>query len=181
MSRDKTPPRAGALRFLLVWTPVIRATLRDVGVPIGDVDDACQEVLILAWKAAESGHLATSYPPAVRAWVRLVAGRIGLRWAWRRKRVLPSEHVDVAERDDDAEAPHLARDLLQELQGETTPERWRVWVMREQGYSLAEIAAAERVPAGTVHTRLKLCRRDFQAALVREKARASTPVRRKGR
>lgn len=180
-ARGKGPRPPDALRFVLVWTPVIRSVLRAVGVPRGDVDDCAQEVIVHAWTAANEGRLRHDQPAVVRAWVKVVASRIGARFAVRRKRFYLADMFDVAENDGDAEAPSIARDLLHELRGATTPERWRALVLHAQGWTLDEIGAAEHISPNSAKTRVRLARRDLQAAILRERAREATPVLRKRR
>lgn len=170
----RNPPRA--VQFVITWTPAIRAILRSVSVPFGDLEDCTQEVLILAWTAVKEGRLDDAYAPAVRAWLKVVASRFGIHWAVKRKRTKLDNSLDPAANEDDAELPHLAHDLLGELRAATTPQNWRAWLLRAQDASLEEIAEEERIPVGTVHTRLRLARRDFQAALVRERAREQGPA-----
>jgi DNA-directed RNA polymerase specialized sigma24 family protein len=167
-----------ALRFVLVWSGVIRKILRSAGVPSGDIDDCTQEVLVRAWAAWKRGHLDTRRAAAVRAWAQIAATRFGAAWAKARKRTPFVEDVRDVEEPlvDGAEGPALARDLLRELRASTTPERWRAWLASAEGDTMAEIAAAEGVAICTVSTRIMLARRDFVAALRRERARERTPV-----
>lgn len=170
--RTRTAPNA--LRFVIEAGRIVRSILRSVGVPADDVEDVEQIIVIAAWLAVKRGALAADRA-AVAMWVRKVARRIGAKAAIQRKRIVILER-DIAEREDDAEAPHLARNLLADLRRSTTPERWRVLVMHAEGMTHEEIAAVEHAPPATVHTRLRLARRDIQAAIVRERAREQGPA-----
>lgn len=165
-----------ALAFVLTWRPVIAGMLLRRGVPAHDVADYSQEILIIAWNANKEGRLAVEHPPAVRAWIRSVVLRLTIRPFHQRARTVLVDVLDIAAREDDAEGPALARDLLRELQDSTTPERWRVLVMHAQGMTHEEIATVEHAPPATIHTRLRLARRDLQAAIVRERARETGPT-----
>ena len=73
------PPKlteAEALRFVVRWSRVIRAMLiRNDRVPLQDVDDLVQEVLVTTWIAAKERRVDLRAKPAVRAWLRIVAHR----------------------------------------------------------------------------------------------------------
>ena len=173
----RPPDDPSALRFVLAWLPMIRGLMLRHGVPFDDVDDAVQVILFAAWRAALDGRLRHDQPAAVVAWLRVASRRLAKKWAVKSRRFAILDH-DVAAREDDAEAPSIARDMLAELQAATTPERWRAWLALAEGSTLAEIAAAEGIPQGTVATRVWLARRDFTAAIAREHAREQNPLRR---
>jgi DNA-directed RNA polymerase specialized sigma24 family protein len=175
------PPRA--LRHALARADIVRAVLRFVGVPERDIEDCTQEVILRAWRAAQDGRLHYEHPAAVRAWLRVVSTRFGSAWAEGRRRTLFLDDTSEASEPahEPTDAPMITLDLLREMRDATTPERWRAWLALAEGSTLAEIAAAEGIAVGTAATRVMFARRDFAAAIRRERAREQGPAVRRRR
>ncbi|MBK8995711.1 MAG: sigma-70 family RNA polymerase sigma factor [Myxococcales bacterium] len=145
--------------------------LRRLGVRDADVDDATQQVLLIATE-----RRAAIGPNQRRAFLYGTALRVAREEARRRR---PS--VDVDERDlPDVELPpteelvdrHRARELLDDLL-ERMPFGLRaVFVLFEiEDLSTKEIGELLDLPRGTVASRLRRARQDFAARLARLEAK----------
>jgi RNA polymerase sigma-70 factor, ECF subfamily len=138
--------------------------LRRLGVPSRDLDDAVQEVImVLARRLPE-------VPPASeRSFVLGTACRIAstFRRAIRRRR--EADHEPTDELQDDAESPEAlleqrrARAMLDTVLAKLVPEFRAVFVLYElERFTLAEIADTLGLPQGTVASRLRRGRAQFQ-------------------
>jgi RNA polymerase sigma-70 factor (ECF subfamily) len=154
--------------FDFVWR-----SLRRLGVPEAAVDDAAQDVFVVAFRRQSEFEGRSS----IRTWL------FGI--AWNRARELvrgtrrraedplpevlpPAAGLDQEQAAIQREALGLAYRLLDEL----APERRAVLLMAEvEEMTAAEIAEISRVPLNTVYSRIRLARRDFEAALKRSRAR----------
>jgi RNA polymerase sigma-70 factor (ECF subfamily) len=154
--------------FDLVWR-----TVRRLGVPPEALDDATQEVFVIASRrlaSIEHGkERAFLYGTAVR--VASTARRTSSR---RRRAQPPAESGDALEPADTAPAPDelvdrkRARELLDELVTRLPDDTRPVFVLYElEGLTMDEIAACLEVPPGTVASRLRRAREAFQAAITR--------------
>ena len=154
--------------FDFVWR-----SLRRLGVPEASLDDAAQEVFLVAFRRAKEFEGRSS----VRTWLFGIAwnrARELLRGARRRPEeplpdVLPAAPLaDQEQTAIDREALRFAYRVLDEL----APERRAVLVMVDvEEMTGVEIAEILGVPVNTVYSRIRLARRDFEAALKRCRAR----------
>lgn len=139
--------------------------LRRLGIADGDTDDAAQEVVLVL--ARKLDHVAVG---AERSFVLSTAFRVasGFRRAARRRR-----EVDDGELSD-LESPELSpealaekqrlRAVLQRVLNELPLELRVVFVLYElEELTMAEIAATLELPPGTVASRLRRAREQFEA------------------
>jgi RNA polymerase sigma-70 factor (ECF subfamily) len=182
---DEQSPVAGAApadavpSFAAVYEAHVRfvwRTLRRLGVPDKDCDDAVQDVFLVVHR-----RLTDFRPEApIKHWLFRITAGIARdhRRAWRRKN--PREHalepisradevadsaqpspLDSAER---SAAARLIRDVLQALD-ETKRE---VFILSElEQMTAPEIAQVLEIPLNTVYSRLRRARTEFEEALAR--------------
>lgn len=153
--------------FDFVWR-----TLRRLGVPSAQLDDAAQEVFVIAFRRSSEFEGRSS----LKTWL------FGI--AWNRARELarttrrhPEEPL-LEEPVVTTAAPEELAILRQELGfiygvlDELAPERRAVLIMAEvEEMTAPEISEILGVPLNTVYSRIRLARRDFEAALKRCRAR----------
>lgn len=163
------------LRAILAQLGSARRALARLGIEGTDADELTQNALLVTYRAARSDRMRWQEPRAVRGYLRTVARRLGWRYQRKRGRFTAFEEHHEPEIQSSEEAL-LARGLLRTLRESTTPERWRAVRSFALGTSVKEIAARERVPMGTIYTRLRLARLDFEAALSREEAITEGPI-----
>jgi RNA polymerase sigma-70 factor (ECF subfamily) len=183
LSRDEDdPPNAGtsppsqgevpsptSAEVAAVWR-----LLRRLGAPDSEVDDATQEVfLIVAQRAGEI------HPGRLRSFTYGVALRVARETA-RRARRRPLEFdetrfsVSPEEGIEDSLDRSKARALLDELLERMPYDLRVVLVLFEiEELSTLEIAEALDLPRGTVASRLRRAREDFQARVGRLRAQLS--------
>jgi RNA polymerase sigma-70 factor (ECF subfamily) len=148
-----------------VWRSV-----RRLGVPDANVDDAVQEVFVVASRRLgeiDAGkERAFLFGTAVRvaADARRGAGR-------RRARISEDEAPDAADPTpaaDELVDRKRARALLDEIIASMPDDARPVFVLYElEGMTMAEIAGVLAIPAGTVASRLRRAREMFEAAIAR--------------
>jgi RNA polymerase sigma-70 factor (ECF subfamily) len=155
--------------FDLVWR-----TVRRLGVPPEAIDDAAQEVFVIA-----SRRLASIEPGKERAFLYGTAVRVAStarRTRSRRRQVEPAPALgnDALEPADTAPAPDelverkRARELLDDLVARLPDDTRPVFVLYElEGLTMDEIATCLEVPPGTVASRLRRAREVFQAAVAK--------------
>ena len=151
-------------------------TLRRLGLPRGEADDAAQEVFMVALRRLDDID-----PERARAFLSGVAVRVAAdhRRHARRHPELPTEDLVLALRADPT--PHADERLdaarrrarLDALLDTLDDELRQVIVLHElEALTMAEIAAALELPPGTVASRLRRARERLEAAAVRAAARA---------
>jgi RNA polymerase sigma-70 factor (ECF subfamily) len=139
--------------------------LRRLGIPEGDTDDAVQEVVLVL--ARKLDHVQVG---CERSFVLSTAVRVasGFRRASRRRReVDDGELAELASPDLNPEALAEKQRLRRALQGvlnELPLELRAVFVLYElEELTMAEIAATLELPPGTVASRLRRSREQFEA------------------
>lgn len=184
------PPRPAArpseaeretLLVLMGYWPKLLELAQAAGIAEADAPDVAQLVILRAVRAfrAEDGPPRVAWLSWLETATRYVAHVYRRAHATRLLDVrAPEDFHDVPdEREDD-----LAGLTLDDLRGMTQPEYWRVFVAYAvEGRAVKDIAAAERIPAGTVYNRLRLARRDLAAALTRQRLRNGRHSLPKGR
>jgi RNA polymerase sigma-70 factor, ECF subfamily len=147
--------------------------LRRLGVPEPGLDDATQEVFMVAVRR-QADFLGRS---SVKTWLFGIALNIAqrARSALKRERseALPDALVDVSgSSQEEALARREAVETLYRILDELDHEKRVVFVMAElEQMSAPVIAELTDTPQGTVYTRLRAARREFDAALRRHRAR----------
>jgi RNA polymerase sigma-70 factor, ECF subfamily len=137
--------------------------LRRMGIPSVDVDDAVQQVFLVA-----AAKLATIVPGSERAFLFATASRIAAnarRSVQRRHDAI--DHLRQAETWDSPTQEELsdqlrARLLLDRILSEMTAELREVFVLFElEELAVAEVAELLAIPIGTVGSRLRRAREEF--------------------
>jgi RNA polymerase sigma-70 factor, ECF subfamily len=149
-------------------------TLRRLGIPDADVDDAAQHVFVTAARRIDTIELGHEG--------RYLYG-IAVRVASELRRRAPSRHEvaddgALAKIADDAPGPEQvlleneARDALDATLADMTDDLRAVLVLVEiEGLSVADLAASLEVPVGTAASRLRRAREAFTASARRVRAR----------
>jgi len=153
--------------FTYVWR-----LLRRVGLPEGDADDAAQQVFMTAARRLDSIQ-----PGSERAFLY----RAALHTAYKVRRTVERRREDPA---DELDLPHeelgieelldrrRARDMLDGLLEAMPIDLRVVFVLYEiEGLSSSEISDVVGVPLGTVASRLRRAREDFESRVARLEAR----------
>jgi RNA polymerase sigma-70 factor (ECF subfamily) len=164
--------------FDFVWR-----SLRRLGLSAADADDGAQEVFVVA-----SRKLSVIVPQSEKRFLFATALRIAStrRRSLKRRREDPrswlSEEEPVSERERSepgperlAELAHARRDLHEILSAMKLEQR-AVFVLYElEEMTVPEIASMLDVPVGTVSSRLRVAREEFDLSLRRLRARAQFP------
>lgn len=157
--------------FDLVWR-----TVRRLGVPSSVIDDAAQEVFVVAQR-----KLDLIEPGKERAFLYGTALRVAadVRRARNRRGDPKDVELDVLP---DQETPSVddlvdrkrQRAMLDEIIARLPDDAREVFVLYElEQLTMAEIATCLEVPAGTVASRLRRARELFEAAVARLEARGA--------
>jgi len=151
--------------FDFVWR-----SLRRLGVPEATIDDASQDVFVVAHQRLSTFRGDSS----LKTWLFGIAYRIARKH--RPQRVNEELDGDVLV-DPHARTPHdltleeEARRVLYRLLSALEEERRAVFILAElEGMSAPEIAEALGVKLNTVYSRLRLARADFEAHVQRYRA-----------
>jgi RNA polymerase sigma-70 factor, ECF subfamily len=153
--------------FDFVWR-----SLRRLGVPLHALDDAAQEVFLVALRR----HDEFEGRSAIKTWLFGIAWNVArslARSPSRREEALPDGVADAQELGpQEAASRSEAIRMLYALLDELESERRAVFVMSElEEMSAPEIAEITGTPLNTVYSRLRAARSDFDAALKRRRAR----------
>jgi RNA polymerase sigma-70 factor, ECF subfamily len=152
--------------FAFVWR-----SLRRLGVPDAHLDDAAQEVFLVVHRRLSEFAGRSS----LKTWLFGIALRVAsaVRRRAIRKPTEPLEDDVLDERVERlSEAAHAAK-LVQRLLNDLDADRRAVFVLAElEQMTAPEIARALDVNLNTVYSRLRLARRDFEAAIVRHRLRS---------
>ncbi|HEY3493864.1 MAG TPA: sigma-70 family RNA polymerase sigma factor, partial [Polyangiaceae bacterium] len=162
--------------FDFVWR-----SLRRLGVPLSDLDDAAQEVFVVAAR-----RLDDFVKERERAFLFGTASRVA---STRRRGVRrhPEDASDtIDERANEELDPEelselrLARPLLQEILDGMSEEMREVFLLSElEELPSREISELLEIPIGTVSSRLRTAREEFQAAVRRLSARQAFAQRKR--
>ena len=157
--------------FDFVWR-----SLRRLGVPDSSLDDVAQEVFVLAFRRREAFAGRSSR----KTWLFGIAWHKAREFSRHARRHPESELTDMdlpatlANQEDALERREALRFLYLVL-GELAPERRAVLVMAEvEEMPAPEIAQILGVPLNTAYSRIRLARRDFEAAVKRCRAKKGT-------
>lgn len=153
-------------------------SLRHLGVPDALLDDATHEVFLVALRKLELFENRSS----VKTWLFGIALRLARNLGRAKQRKFDTLSDELEDREN--QGPHElasrseATATLHRLLSELSVEQRAVFVMIElEQMSAVEVARATGVPLNTVYSRLRLARRDFDAALRRHRALEERTVR----
>lgn len=154
--------------FDFIWR-----SLRGLGVPAASIDDAAQQVF---WTASQK--LDTIVSGSERSFLFATARGIAAnaRRSQLRSRELLDEdalatHIDRAPDPEEAAASRQARRVLDRILDGLPEELRAVFILYElEGQTMAEIASLLGTPMGTVASRLRRAREEFQNAARRYQA-----------
>jgi RNA polymerase sigma-70 factor (ECF subfamily) len=148
--------------FDYVWR-----SLRRLGVPPAAVDDAVQEVFLVVHRRIPEFDGRAS----IKTWLFAIALRVAPK---HRRRFHPSDGVvdvepaSTAAAPDEALASARAAQTLYAILSELEETRRETFVMAElEELPAKDIAELTGTPVNTVYSRLRLARRDFNAAVAR--------------
>jgi len=142
--------------------PAIRAVARRFD-PGPEVDDLCQEVVLIAWRRRDT----VTHASAFGAWVRAIALNVGRAHARRRETRMGTASAERSTTEDPAERL-LDRQLLREaLAALSKRERLTVEAHHMMGWALSDIATALQEPVGTTKARLSRARAKLRGQLGR--------------
>ncbi|CAN5451874.1 hypothetical protein BH09MYX1_BH09MYX1_57900 [soil metagenome] len=169
------PAEGGVPEFRAVFdahADFVGRTLRYLGVPAADLDDALQQVfLVVNARLAE-----LEKPEALRAWLRQIAHRIAM--ATRRKRAARREELGESaphppfDARATPDAAHARRNLLLRWLDELTDDQREVFVTYEiEEMSMREVAELVGCPLQTAYSRYKSARECLEQAARRDQAR----------
>jgi RNA polymerase sigma-70 factor, ECF subfamily len=142
-------------------------SLRRLGVPDGDVDDASQQVFLVAHR-----RLAEIAPASGRSFLFQTALRVAADWRRAHKRRCEQTGMALPDVPDGAANPEelidqrRARALLDRVLGAMPMDLRAVFVLFElEEMTMVEIATISDLPPGTVASRLRRARQVFQATV----------------
>jgi RNA polymerase sigma-70 factor (ECF subfamily) len=169
VQRDEPSPAERIAQLFSLHADFVWRSLRGLGVPDADAEDAAQEVFLIVYRRLadyeDRGLL--------RAWLfsisRQVAShyRRGASRADRRHRALIADTADhdVEELLARREAAELVNAFLNELD---EPQRTVFFLADIEGLTAPEIAAALGIKLNTVYGRLRLARKRFEKAVAKQ-------------
>jgi RNA polymerase sigma-70 factor (ECF subfamily) len=156
-------------RMVAEHAPAVWRFLRRLGIPEADVDDALQEVILVA--ARRIGDIVDG---SEKSFLMSTAYRIAraTRRAHARRAEVSDEVLELSEHDAPAPDSILeqkrARELLDEILNAMPIDLRAVFVLYElEALTMAEIADSLELAPGTVASRLRRARADFDARVAR--------------
>ena len=144
--------------------------LRRLGLEPSDADDAIQDVLVVAMR-----KLDVIEPHAELSYLLRTAYRIGCRLRARRPQVDSDQLVDPIPHPDVLVDQKRARELLDQILARMSDELRAVLVLHDiERLTMADIALALDLRPGTVASRLRRAREDFDQRVARAEARMNS-------
>ncbi len=146
---------------------LVRTTLARLGVPGAAVDDATQDVFIVAYRRRAEFAADRAFEP----WLVGIARRIAFRYrrtsARGQRKLAALEWASPAAEITPPAAAIDARRFLEQFLGELRAERREVFVLGElYGLTGPEIADRLGIPVDTAYTRLRAARRQLEQTLL---------------
>jgi RNA polymerase sigma-70 factor (ECF subfamily) len=142
-------------------------SLRRLGVPDGDVDDASQQVFLVAHR-----RLAAIVPYSERSFLFQTALRVAADWRRATKRRYEQTGMELFDVPDAAANPEelmdqrRSRELLDQALDRIPMDLRAVFVLFElEEMTMMEIATVSAIPPGTVASRLRRARQHFREAV----------------
>jgi len=169
-------PARGSLDFQAVFVheaSFVWNSLRRLGVPAADVDDALHDVFVAVYRNRSTYDVSRS----LRGWLFGFAHKIAAnqRRTIRRRRESPEDQVEPASTAPLQDELLLERDkqrVFLELLDALPLERRAVLVLHDvEGEAMADVAAALGIPANTAYSRLRVAREELMAAAARMRAK----------
>jgi RNA polymerase sigma-70 factor (ECF subfamily) len=161
--------------FDFVWRSLLR-----LGVPLEAVDDAVQDVFLVAHRRLSEFEQRS----AIRTWLFGIALRVAQEHARRRRKHGAPREVDAELPDERAPDPleqaarSEAKSLLYALLAQLDEQKRTAFILSEiEGMSVPEIAAGLGVNVNTLTSRLRAARKQFEAALARHRVKSTFPRR----
>lgn len=157
--------------FAFIWR-----SLRGLGVPRDHVDDAAQHVFLVASQKLDAIVVGSERSFLFSTAVGVAANA---RRSLGRTREVKDDEALVRQADErpspeQSASSSEARRVLDRILAELPDEQRTVFVLFElEGMTTAEIADLLGTPRGTVASRLRRAREEFQSACTRERARAT--------
>ena len=152
--------------FDFVWR-----SLRRLGVPVSGLDDAAQEVFLVAFRRASNFEGRST----LKTWLFGIAynvARHSARDGIRREEPLPENVASAATNQEEAMSRAEAVRALYEVLDGLDADKRAVFVMAElEEMTAPEISDISGIPLNTVYSRLRAARSDFDVALRRRRAR----------
>jgi RNA polymerase sigma-70 factor (ECF subfamily) len=146
--------------FDVVWR-----SLRRLGVPPGSVDDAAQQVFIVAARKLDTIHVAGEKPYLLGIAVRIASDA---RRSQARRREVPRDEAEEGDRVDPQPSPEdlvdrkRAREILDRVLSAMPMDLRAAFTMFEiEEMSVPEVASALGIPVGTAASRLRRARQQF--------------------
>lgn len=149
----------------------VHHTLKRLGVPSADLDDAVQDAFVVLYRRRADYDSTRS----IKLWLFGIALRVA---AGRRRKRGPNANEDLATLVD--EAPLADARLETERQRERVitalqsigEDKRPVFIMHEvDGFTMPEIATELGIPLNTAYSRLRVARDEFRAAVQRQQRR----------
>jgi RNA polymerase sigma-70 factor (ECF subfamily) len=174
--RDESSAAAQIARVFSEHADFVCRSLRRLGVPTADVDDALQEVFLVVYRRiAEYEDRGL-----MRAWLFSISRQVSSHYHRSTKRsearhrglVVSTTAPDLEDLVARREAEELVSAFLDELD---EPQRLVFHLSDIEGLTAPEIAAALEVNLNTVYGRLRQARKRFEATLA-ERAREGTAL-----
>ena len=164
-AREESPQATRAKALVGEYFDFIWRALRQLGVPDADVDDATQQVFVIATQKLERIE-----PGCERSYLYSIALRIAARARRtrdRRREVADGDlvqHEDPSPDPEEAAARRRALELLDEVLAGMPLQLRAVFTLYElEEVNVPEIAAMLGIPLGTVASRLRRARQEFSA------------------
>jgi RNA polymerase sigma-70 factor (ECF subfamily) len=152
--------------FDFVWR-----SLRRLGVPVSGLDDAAQEVFLVAFRRASDFEGRST----LKTWLFGIAWNVARRASRthpRHEEPLSDHEPSVATNQEESASRAEAVRTLYQVLNELDSEKRAVFVMAElEELTAPEIAEITGAPLNTVYSRLRAARADFDTALRRRRAR----------
>lgn len=155
----------------------VHRSLRRLGTPEHALEDASQDVFIVAARRLEDFEERSS----IKTWLFGIAMRVvrtHRRSTWRHRRKVDALSTEAPLLGPSSERPHARRDTqltLLQLLAELPEDRRSIYVLVElEGMSAAEVARGFELNVNTVYTRLRSARKDLRAAAERLQAANAT-------
>jgi RNA polymerase sigma-70 factor, ECF subfamily len=164
---DARPPGDRLQTLVVEHHAFVWRSLRRLGVPESDVDDAIQQVFLVAHR-----RLAKIAKSSERSFLFQTALRVASDWRRTYRRRCEQAGMDLREVPDGSANPEelldrqRARALLDRVLGALPMDLRAVFVLFElEGLTMLEIATISAIPPGTVASRLRRAREAFQEAV----------------